>query len=242
MSCAIVTGGSRGIGREIAMTLAKNGHNIVINYRNDNSDINSLVEEITSMGVECLAIQKDVSDFLQSKELVDLAVEKFHSVDILVNNAGITRDKLIARMKEEDFVDVMKINVNGTFNCTKHVSKYMMKQKFGAIVNISSVVGLTGNLGQANYSASKGAINSFTKSCAKELARYSIRVNAIAPGFIKTSMTDVLSEEVKSSILSSIPLNSLGLPEDVANAVEFLVSKKAKYITGQILSVNGGMY
>ena len=170
-----------------------------------------------------------------------MAADTFGEIDILVNNAGITKDKLIARMKEEDFDQVMKVNVNGTFNCTKHAVKYMMKQKHGAIVNMSSVVGITGNMGQANYSASKGAVISFTKSCAQELARYNIRVNAIAPGFIQTDMTDVLPEEVKASILSSVPMNKLGTVQDVADAVEFLVSSKASYITGQVLSVNGGM-
>ncbi|MGB5824322.1 MAG: 3-oxoacyl-[acyl-carrier-protein] reductase [Proteocatella sp.] len=241
MSCAIITGASRGIGKEIAKTLAKNGHNIVINYRSENLEITSLINEIEALGVKCLALQKDVSNFEQSKELVDLAAAEFGEIDILINNAGITKDKLIARMKEEDFDQVMKVNVNGTFNCTKHAFKYMMKQKHGAIVNMSSVVGITGNMGQANYSASKGAVNSFTKSCAQEFARYNVRVNAIAPGFIQTDMTDVLPEEVKASILKSIPLNVMGSTEDVANAVEFLVSPKAKYITGQILSVNGGM-
>jgi len=241
MSCAIITGASRGIGKEIAKTLAKNGHNIVINYRSENSEITSLINEIEALGVKCLAFQKDVSNFEQSKELIDLAAAEFGEIDILINNAGITKDKLIARMKEDDFDQVMKVNVNGTFNCTKHAFKYMMKQKHGVIVNMSSVVGITGNMGQANYSASKGAVNSFTKSCAQEFARYNVRVNAIAPGFIQTDMTDVLPEEVKASILKNIPLNVMGSTEDVANAVEFLVSPKAKYITGQILSVNGGM-
>lgn len=241
MSCAIITGASRGIGKEIAKTLAKNGHNIVINYRSENSEITSLINEIEALGVKCKAFQKDVSDFEQSKELIELAIAEFGEIDILVNNAGITKDKLIVRMKEEDFDQVMKVNVNGTFNCTKHAFKYMMKQKHGVIVNMSSVVGITGNMGQANYSASKGAVNSFTKSCAQEFARYNVRVNAIAPGFIQTDMTDVLTDDVKAAILSSIPLNTLGTTEDVANAVEFLVSPKAKYITGQILSVNGGM-
>lgn len=241
MSCAIITGASRGIGKEIARTLAKNGHNIVINYRSENPEITSLINEIEAFGVKCAAFQKDVSNFEEAKELIDLAAAEFGEIDILINNAGITKDKLIARMKEEDFDQVMKVNVNGTFNCTKHVSRYMMKQKHGVIVNMSSVVGITGNIGQANYSASKGAVNSFTKSCAQELARYNVRVNAIAPGFIKTEMTDVLSEEVKTSILNSIPMHTLGTTEDIANAVEFLVSSKARYITGQILSVNGGM-
>ena len=241
MSCAVITGASRGIGRGIALTLAKGGHNIVINYRTENPEITSLVSEIESLGVKCLAAQKDVSDFEQAKELIDMAAEAFGEIDILVNNAGITKDKLIARMKEEDFDQVMKVNVNGTFNCTKQAVKYMMKQKNGAIVNMSSVVGITGNMGQANYSASKGAVISFTKSCAQELARYNIRVNAIAPGFIQTDMTDVLPEEVKASILSSVPMNKLGTVQDVADAVEFLVSSKASYITGQVLSVNGGM-
>lgn len=241
MSCAIVTGASRGIGKAIALTLAKAGHNIVLNYRNENPEIVSLINEIESFGVKCLALKKDISEFEEAKELVEEAINEFGEIAILVNNAGITNDKLIARMKEEDFNSVMKVNVNGTFNCTKHASRFMMKQKYGVIINMSSVVGITGNMGQSNYSASKGAVISFTKSCAQELARYNVRVNAVAPGFVQTDMTDVLPEEVKSSILKSIPLNAMGTAQDIADAVEFLVSPKAKYITGQILSVNGGM-
>ncbi len=241
MSCAIITGASRGIGKAIALTLAKAGHNIVVNYRNENPEIINLINEIESFDVKCLALQKDISEFEEAKELVEEAVNQFGEISILVNNAGITNDKLIARMKEDDFNSVMKVNVNGTFNCTKHASKFMMKQKYGVIINMSSVVGITGNIGQANYSASKGAVISFTKSCAQELARYNVRVNAIAPGFIQSDMTDVLPDEVKSAILKSIPMNTLGTTQDVADAVEFLASSKAKYITGQILSVNGGM-
>lgn len=241
MSCAIITGASRGIGKAIALTLAKAGHNIVVNYRNENPEIINLINEIESFDVKCLALQKDISEFEEAKELVEEAVNQFGEISILVNNAGITNDKLIARMKEDDFNSVMKVNVNGTFNCTKHASRFMMKQKYGVIINMSSVVGITGNIGQANYSASKGAVISFTKSCAQELARYNVRVNAIAPGFIQSDMTDVLPDEVKSAILKSIPMNTLGTTQDVADAVEFLASSKAKYITGQILSVNGGM-
>lgn len=241
MSCAIVTGASRGIGKAIALTLAKAGHNIVLNYRNENPEIVSLINEIEALGVKCLALQKDISEFEEAKQLVEEAVNQFGDIAVLVNNAGITNDKLIARMKEDDFNSVMKVNVNGTFNCTKHASRFMMKQKYGVIINMSSVVGITGNMGQANYSASKGAVISFTKSCAQEFARYNVRVNAVAPGFIQTDMTDVLPEEVKSAILSGIPMNTMGTAQDVADAVEFLVSPKAKYITGQILSVNGGM-
>ena len=241
MSCAIVTGASRGIGKSIALTLAKGGYNIVLNYRNENPEIINLINEIESLGVKCLALQKDISIFDESKELVEEAVKEFGEIAILVNNAGITNDKLIARMKEDDFDKVMKVNVNGTFNCTKHASRFMMKQKYGVIINMSSVVGITGNMGQSNYSASKGAVIAFTKSCAQEFARYNVRVNAIAPGFIQTDMTDVLPEEVKTAILNSIPMNAMGTAQDIADAVEFLVSSKAKYITGQILSVNGGM-
>lgn len=241
MGCAIVTGGSRGIGKQIALTLAKNGHNIVFTYVNPNNNVSGVIREIESLGVSCLGMISDVTDFDKSKELMDKAIETFGSIDILVNNAGITKDGLIMRMKENDFDAVMRTNVNGTFNCTKHASRHMMKQKKGVIINMSSVVGITGNMGQTNYSASKGAVNAFTKSCAQELARYNIRVNAVAPGFIQTDMTDVLPQEVKDALLKSIPLQSLGTPKDVADCVEFLSSDKSRYITGQIISVNGGM-
>lgn len=241
MSCGIVTGGSRGIGREIALALAEQGYNIVFTYVNPNNDVSEVIKEIEAFGVSCLGIISDVTDFEKSKEVMDKAVEAFGGIDVLVNNAGITRDGLLMRMKEEDFDQVIKTNVNGTFNCTKHASRYMMKQKSGVIINMSSVVGITGNLGQTNYSASKGAINAFTKSCAQELARYNIRVNAIAPGFIQTDMTQSLPQEVKDNLLKSIPLQTLGKPKDIANCVEFLASEKASYITGQIISVNGGM-
>jgi 3-oxoacyl-[acyl-carrier protein] reductase len=238
---AIVTGASRGIGKTIAKVLAKAGANIVINYRTDNGNIQDLVDEIKQLGVDAVAVQADVSDFNEANQLMKAAIESFGSIDILVNNAGITKDNLLMRMSEQDFDSVINTNLKGVFNCVKHASTIMLKQRSGKIINISSVVGLTGNVGQANYAAAKAGIVGMTKACAKELAARGITVNAVAPGFINTDMTEVLSDKVKEASLANIPLKKFGEAEDVANAVCFLASSAADYITGQVIQVDGGM-
>lgn len=233
----IVTGGAKGIGRAIAVAFANEGCNIVLNYRSTVPD--ELIKNIESKGVECLAYKADVSKFDEALGLINAAVEKFKTVDVLVNNAGITRDTLLMRMSEEDFDAVIDTNLKGAFNMVKHASKIMLKQRSGSIINMSSVVGLTGNMGQVNYAASKAGIIGITHSAAKELASRGITCNAIAPGFIQTDMTDVLSDNVKEGILSNIPLKRLGQPEEVAELAVFLA--KSKYITGQVIAVDGGM-
>ena len=238
---ALITGSSRGIGKQIAIRLAKEGYNIAINYVNKNEEVDKTIEEIKSQGVEVLEAAGDVSNFEESKKIVDLVIEKFGQIDVLVNNAGITKDTLIMRMQPEDFTKVINVNLVGTFNITKNVVPYMMKKREGRIINISSVVGISGNAGQCNYAASKAGIIGFTKSLAKELASRNILVNAVAPGFIETNMTDVLKEDVKLNIKKQIPLNRIGTAEDVANVVYFLTSKESSYITGQIIQVDGGM-
>ena len=238
---AFVTGGSRGIGKQVALKFAKNGYNIVINYVSDNTDIKGLQEEFEKENVEILLVKADVTKKEEIQNLVKTAIEKFGHIDVLVNNAGITRDGLLMRMKEEDFDKVIEINLKGTFLVTKEVIPYMMKKREGSIINISSVVGVVGNAGQSNYAASKAGIIGFTKSVAKELASRNIRANCVAPGFIKTDMTDVLSEEVKENIHNQIPLKRMGEPEEVANLVYFLGSEESKYITGQVVHVDGGM-
>jgi 3-oxoacyl-[acyl-carrier protein] reductase len=238
--CAIVTGAGRGLGRAIALRLAELGANIVVNYRNSEKE-EELIQEIKAKGVEALMVKADVSSFKECEELVKAAVEKFGKVDILVNNAGITKDTLLLRMKEEDFDKVIDINLKGCFNTTKHISSVMLKQKSGRIINISSVIGLIGNAGQANYAASKAGIIGFTKSCAKELGSRGITVNAIAPGFIETEMTDVLSDKLKDTMINNIPLKRFGNPKDVANLVAFLAGDDSAYITGQVINVDGGM-
>ena len=239
---ALITGGSRGIGKKIAEKFARNGYNIVINYVSEKADVNKLESDLSQNGkVEVLCIKCDVTDFNSCQEMVKKAVDKFGKIDVLINNAGITKDNLLMRMKEEDFDKVINVNLKGTFNMTKNVISYMMKKRSGRIVNISSVVGVSGNSGQANYAASKAGIIGFTKSVAKELASRNILANAVAPGFIETDMTDVLSESVKESIYSQIPLKKMGKPEEVANAVYFLGSDENTYITGQVLNVDGGM-
>ena len=239
---ALITGGSRGIGKKIAEKFARNGYNIVINYVSEKTDVNKLESDLSQNGkVEVLCIKCDVTDFNSCQEMVKEAVDKFGKIDVLINNAGITKDNLLMRMKEEDFDKVIDVNLKGTFNMTKNVISYMMKKRSGRIVNISSVVGVSGNSGQANYAASKAGIIGFTKSVAKELASRNILANAVAPGFIETDMTDVLSESVKESIYSQIPLKKMGKPEEVANAVYFLGSDENTYITGQVLNVDGGM-
>ena len=239
---ALITGGARGIGKKIAEKFARNGYNIVINYVSEKTDVNKLESDLSQNGkVEVLCIKCDVTDFNSCQEMVKEAVDKFGKIDVLINNAGIAKDNLLMRMKEEDFDKVINVNLKGTFNMTKNVISYMMKKRSGRIVNISSVVGVSGNSGQANYAASKAGIIGFTKSVAKELASRNILANAVAPGFIETDMTDVLSESVKESIYSQIPLKKMGKPEEVANAVYFLGSDENTYITGQVLNVDGGM-
>ena len=238
---AFITGGTRGIGRQIAIALAKAGYDIAVNYRTENEDLTITKSEIEKLGVKCLPVQGDVSSFEDSENMTKQVVEQLGRVDVLVNNAGITKDTLLMRMKKEDFEDVLQVNLVGTFNVTKSVIPYMMKQKEGRIINLSSVVGISGNAGQANYAASKAGIIGFTKSLAKEVGSRNILVNAVAPGFIETQMTDVLKEEIKEEIKKTIPLKRMGTVEDVANVVKFLASNESSYITGQVLQVDGGM-
>ncbi|MGV2641450.1 3-oxoacyl-[acyl-carrier-protein] reductase [Clostridium perfringens] len=238
---AIVTGGTRGIGRAIALKLADHGANIVINYRNSDKEAEELKAILEEKGVKVLTVKCDISNFEDSKNLMDKCKEVFGKIDILVNNAGITKDTLIMRMKEEDFDNVIDVNLKGTFNCAKHVSAIMLKQRFGKIINMTSVVGIAGNAGQVNYAASKAGVIGLTKSLAKELGSRGITVNAVAPGFINTDMTASLSEKVKEEASKNIPLKRLGDPEDVANLVGFLASDAANYITGQVINVDGGM-
>lgn len=238
---AIVTGGTRGIGRAIALKLADKGANIVINYRNSDKEAEELKAILEEKGVKVLTVKCDISNFEDSKNLMDKCKEVFGKIDILVNNAGITKDTLIMRMKEEDFDNVIDVNLKGTFNCAKHASAIMLKQRFGKIINMTSVVGIAGNAGQVNYAASKAGVIGLTKSLAKELGSRGITVNAVAPGFINTDMTASLSEKVKEEASKNIPLKRLGDPEDVANLVGFLASDAANYITGQVINVDGGM-
>lgn len=238
---AFITGGTRGIGKQIAITLAKQGYDIAINYRTDNDELKNTKNEIEDLGVKCLTVQGDVSKFEDCERFVKEIISEFENIDVLVNNAGITKDMLLMRMKKEDFQQVIDTNLVGTFNVTKNVISYMMKARKGRIINISSVVGISGNAGQTNYSASKAGIIGFTKSLAKEVASRNILVNAVAPGFIETSMTDVLKDEIKEQIEKTIPLKRIGKAEDVANAVKFLVSDDSSYITGQVINIDGGM-
>lgn len=238
---AFITGATRGIGKEIALTLAMEGYDIAINYRTENEDVKNTVREIEKIGSKCLAVEGDISSFEDAEKNVQEIINKFSRIDVLVNNAGITRDMLLMRMKKEDFEDVINTNLVGTFNITKNVIPYMLKARVGRIINIASVVGISGNAGQTNYSASKAGIIGFTKSLAKEVASRNILVNAVAPGFIQTSMTDVLKDEIKEEIAKNIPLKRIGTPKDVANVVKFLVSEDSTYITGQVVNVDGGM-
>ena len=238
---ALITGATRGIGKQIALTLAKEGYNIALNYRTENEDLTKTIKEIEKMEVECLPIKGDISNFEECEYIVKQTIEQFEKIDVLVNNAGITKDMLLMRMKKEDFKQVIDVNLVGTFNMTKNVISYMLKAKSGRIINVSSVVGISGNAGQTNYSASKAGIIGFTKSLAKEVASRNILVNAVAPGFIQTDMTNVLKEEVKEEIAKAIPLKRMGRPEDVANVVKFLASEDSSYITGQVINIDGGM-
>lgn len=237
----IITGATRGIGREIALTLAKNGANIAINYRNFNSELEALINEIKSFGVDVLAIKCDVSVSDDVDNFVKEVKSHFKTIDVLVNNAGITKDGLILRMKEEDFDDVLDVNLKGTFNTTKFVSSIMVRQKCGKIINISSVVGITGNSGQCNYAASKAGVIGFSKSVARELSSRNINVNVIAPGYINTDMTKNLPDKIKEEVVKSIPMKRIGEPKEVANLVLFLSSNLSDYITGQVINVDGGM-
>lgn len=238
---AIVTGAARGIGRSIALKLAKLGANVVINYRSSSDSAEQLINEIENDGGSAFAVKADISNYNEAEILIKETVKHFGTVDILVNNAGITKDSLILRMKEEDFDNVINTNLKGTFNCVKHVTPIMLKQKSGKIINISSVIGIVGNAGQVNYAAAKAGIIGLTKATAKELASRGITVNAVAPGFIKSDMTDILSDKVREGILNTIPLKRLGTTEDVANITAFLASPEADYVTGQVINVDGGM-
>ncbi|MBI5182996.1 MAG: 3-oxoacyl-[acyl-carrier-protein] reductase [Nitrospinae bacterium] len=238
---AIVTGGGRGIGRHIALILAEEGADMVISDI-DPEGISETAEGIRSLGRRALPIKSDVSLVDDVNNMVDRCISELEKVDILINNAGITRDSLIVRMKEEDWDMVLRVNLTGTFNCMKAVTKYMMKQRRGKIVNIASIVGVMGNAGQANYSASKAGIIGLTKSIAKELAPRGINVNAIAPGFIDTDMTISLPEKIREGLLRQIPMGRFGVSKDIANCTKFLVSEDSDYITGQVIHVNGGMW
>ncbi len=238
---AIVTGGSRGIGKAIALRMADAGYDLVVNYVNGREGAEAVAKEAEGKGVRTLVIQADISKAEDVERLFAETMNAFGQLDVLVNNAGITRDNLLIRMSEKDFEDVLETNLKGAFLCTKAAAKPMMKQRYGKIVNITSVVGITGNAGQSNYAAAKAGLIGFTKSIAKELASRNITVNAIAPGFIETEMTGVLPEKVRDAFLSGIPAGKPGKPEDVAEAVVFLSSKAADYITGQVLNVDGGM-
>lgn len=239
---ALITGASRGIGRELALRLADEGNNIVVNYLFEDEDYAGAVAEIEKKGVKAIAIKADVSKFDEVEAMMKQTVETFGSIDILVNNAGITRDGLLARMKEEDFDAVINVNLKSVFNCCRHAVPYMMKQRSGRIINMASVVGLCGQGGQTNYSASKAGMIGFTKSLAKEIGSRNITVNAVAPGFVETPMTDAMPQKAREEILGSIPLRRGGSVDDIADAVAFLASDAASYITGHVLSVNGGMY
>ena len=239
---ALITGGSRGIGEKIAEKFATEGYNLVINYVSNIENVGELEARIKeNANIEILFVQADVTSFESCENMINKAIEKFGHIDVVVNNAGITKDGLLMRMKEEDFDKVINVNLKGTYNVTKNAIPHMMKQKYGRIVNISSVVGVSGNAGQANYAASKAGIIGFTKSVAKELASRNILANCVAPGFIKTDMTDVLSDSVKESINAQIPLKKMGTAEEVAKAVYFLGNEENTYITGQVLNVDGGM-
>ncbi len=238
---ALVTGGSRGIGKAISIKLASYKVNVVINYISNEEKALKVKEEIESYGVKSMAIKCDVSKYEEVSKMIEYIVKEFGQIDILVNNAGITRDCLLMRMREEDFDKVIDINLKGSFNCTKSVAKFMMKKRYGKIINISSVVGLIGNTGQINYCASKSAIIGLTKASARELAKRNINVNVIAPGFIETDMTSALNEDLKENILKNIPQNKFGKPKDIANLTLFLASDMSSYITGQVINVDGGM-
>jgi 3-oxoacyl-[acyl-carrier protein] reductase len=238
---ALVTGASRGIGRSIALELARSGANVAVNYAGNEEKARQVTEEIEQLGVQAIPIRANVADEAEVKAMVKEVIGTFGSLDILVNNAGITKDNLLMRMKVAEFEDVIQTNLTGAFICTKAVTRQMMKQRAGRIINVASIVGVSGNAGQANYTAAKAGLIGLTKTTAKELATRNILVNAIAPGFISTDMTDQLSEEQRAGMLELIPLERLGKPEDVAKSVRFLASEDANYITGQTIHIDGGM-
>lgn len=239
---ALVTGASRGIGRSIALALADMGANVAVNYSGNEAAANEVVSEIRSKGVEAIALKANVGSSAEAEALVKQVIDVWGKIDILVNNAGITRDNLIMRMKEDEFDQVIETNLKGVFNCLKAVTRPMMKQRYGRIINISSVVGALGNPGQANYVAAKAGVIGLTKAAARELASRGITVNAVAPGFIDTDMTRELPEDMRDKLMGDIPLARLGKPEEIADVVTFLASTGAAYMTGQTLHVDGGMY
>lgn len=238
---ALVTGAGKGIGKAIALAFAQAGYNVIINYNGSKEAAQSVLKEAESYGVKAITIQADISNDEQVKAMIDQAMEQFGRIDVLVNNSGINKDGLMMRMSLEDFHKVIAVNLEGTFNCIKHVSRIMMKQRSGSIINMSSVVGLIGNAGQANYASSKAGVIGLTKSAARELALRQIRVNAIAPGFIDTDMTAKLAKKDKTKMMEQIPLKIFGKPEDVANVCVALASDAFSYVTGQVIHVDGGM-
>lgn len=238
---ALVTGAGRGIGKAIALALAAEGYQIVVNYNGSEKAANEVVALCEEKGVKAMAYRCNVADYAAVEQMMNDVVKEMGSIDVLVNNSGITKDGLLLRMKEEDFDRVVEVNLKGCFNCIRHVARIMMKQRHGSIINMSSVVGLSGNIGQANYAASKAGIIGLTKSTAKELAARGIRVNAIAPGFVETEMTKVLSEEARQAAMSMIAMKRFASTDDIADLAVFLASDKSSYITGQVISVDGGM-
>lgn len=238
---ALVTGAGRGIGRQIALTLAAQNAFVIVNYNGSKDKAEETVSEIKAAGGDAVSYKCNVSDFEECQQMITAIIKEYKHIDILVNNAGITRDGLIMKMSEDDYDAVIDTNLKGTFNTIRHMSRYFLKQKSGRIINISSVSGILGNAGQANYSASKAGVIGLTKAVARELASRGITVNAVAPGFVDTDMTDALSDSAKENLISQIPLGRTGKPQDIANAVLFLASDAAGYITGQVLSVDGGM-
>lgn len=237
----VVTGGNTGIGKEICLEFGQEGANVVVNWILNEEAANEVVAQVKELGGNAIAVYGDVTKFEESKGIIEGAIEAFGAVDVLINNSGITRDNLMMRMTEEEFDSVINVNLKGTWNMCKNVTRHMMKRRSGSIINIASVVGIMGNAGQANYVASKAGIIGMTKSLAKEYGARGVRVNAVAPGFIETKMTEVLPEDVRANYMKQIPLNRFGSPKDIANACIFLASDKASYITGQTISVNGGM-
>lgn len=238
---ALVTGANTGIGKEIVYTLANEGFTIILNYLFDEDKAVAIKNDIEENGGKCHLICGDVSNFKRAAEMMEEAFDLYGRLDVLVNNAGITKDQLMLRMTEEEFDAVINVNLKGTFNCIKGVSKRMLKQRFGKIINMSSVVGIMGNIGQCNYSASKAGVIGLTKSLAREFASRNIQVNAVAPGFIETEMTDKIPENIREEMIKSIPLQKMGQPKDIANMVAFLASEKSDYITGQVIQVDGGI-
>lgn len=238
---SLVTGGTRGIGREVALALAKEGSDVAISYTSNEELALNIVEEIKNLGVNSIAVEANVANNDDVVNMIKTVEEKLGTIDILVNNAGITKDNILIKMSEEDWDSVLDVNLKGVFLCSKAIARAMMKKRYGKIINISSVVGINGNPGQSNYSASKAGVIGFTKSIAKELASRGIRINAIAPGFIETDMTNALKDEIKNEMMKNIPLNSFGQPKDIAHLALFLASEKSDYITGEVIKVDGGM-